>query len=226
MKVYKEEEYLMLSGIQHFCFCRRQWALIHIENQWQENVYTVEGQQIHKNAHNSKYVEKRDNIIITRGMPVYSAYLGISGICDIVEFLADSNGIEIQGRKGKYNVYPVEYKRGHQKESDADILQLVAQAMCLEEMLCCEIEKGYLFYHETHRRQEIYFSEKYRSQVKEMVSEMHDYYARGYTPKVKMRKSCNACSLKDICIPKLNKKLSVKTYIEKSIKANIDEEIT
>ncbi|MEG1107116.1 MAG: Dna2/Cas4 domain-containing protein, partial [Eubacterium sp.] len=130
MKTYDEEDYLMLSGIQHFEFCRRQWALIHIEQQWEENLRTVEGNIMHEKAHDGLFTEKRKNIIVTRGMRVFSKTLGISGICDVVEFHRDDLiGVEIFGREGKYCIYPIEYKRGEPKENDADILQLTAQAM-------------------------------------------------------------------------------------------------
>ena len=142
---YDEEDYLMLSGIQHFEFCRRQWALIHIEQQWNDNLRTVEGDIFHKNAHNDKFVEKRKDIIITRGMPVFSKTMGVRGICDIVEFVRnDVAGVNIYGREGKYCIEPVEYKHGEPKETDVDVLQVVAQAMCLEEMMLCQIDSAFL----------------------------------------------------------------------------------
>lgn len=215
---YKEEDYLMLSGIQHFSFCRRQWALIHIEQQWDENLRTVEGNIFHKKAHDGYSSEKRQDVIISRGMPVFSPALGISGICDIVEFYRDDKkGISLQGREGRYLVYPVEYKKGQPKEDEADILQLAAQAMCLEEMLGCEIEKGYLYYGEIRRRIEVGLDEHIRQQVRDTFEEMHHYYERRYTPKVKRTKACNACSLKDLCLPRLMKERSVKEYISKRI---------
>lgn len=114
---YKEEDYLMLSGIQHFSFCRRQWALIHIEQQWDENLRTVEGNIFHKKAHDGYSSEKRQDVIISRGMPVFSPALGVSGVCDIVEFCRnDKKGISLHGREGRYLVYPVEYKKGQPKE--------------------------------------------------------------------------------------------------------------
>jgi CRISPR-associated exonuclease Cas4 len=211
---YHEDDFLMLSGIQHFVFCRRQWALIEIEQQWQNNLRTVEGNILHKNAHEGLATEKRNDTIITRGMRVFSRSLGVSGICDIVEFRRDNQkGVNLHGREGMYSVYPVEYKRGEPKQHNADILQMVAQGMCLEEMLSCEIESGYLYYGEIRRRIEVGFSEELRSQVKEVFAEMHRYYSHRYTPKVKPTKSCNACSLKDLCLPKLSKKKSAKSYI-------------
>ena len=131
--MYKEEDFLPLSGIQHFAFCRRQWALAYIELQWQENVRTVEGKLMHLKAHDASAVEKRGDCMISRAMPVRSRELGISGECDIVEFHRGDEGISLTGRSGLYQVVPVEYKRGRPKVTDVDTLQLTAQALCLEE---------------------------------------------------------------------------------------------
>lgn len=218
MSNFTEEDYLMISGIQHFVFCKRQWALIHIEQQWEENLRTVEGNILHKKAHDGTLTEKRKNIIISRGMRIFSPVMGVSGECDVVEFYRDDiNGVAIFGREGKYTVSPVEYKRGEPKSNDADILQMTAQAMCLEEMLCCEIAKGYLFYGETRRRMEVAINEQLREKVKEIFKEMHQCFEKRYTPKVKPTKSCNACSLKAVCIPKLCGNKSARTYISRKI---------
>ncbi len=217
MTYNNEDEYLSLSGIQHFAFCRRQWALIHIEQQWAENVRTVEGELLHKNAHDRLFAEKRGDLIISRGMAIHSREMGVSGQCDVVEFHCDEGGVLINGHKGLYKVFPVEYKRGNPKENDADELQLTAQAMCLEEMLCCRIDCGYLYYGETRRRVNVLFSDELRVKVVKLFDEMHQMYDRRYTPKVKRTKSCNACSLKDICLPVLNKGKSAINYIEKHV---------
>lgn len=214
---YKEEDYLLLSGIQHYVFCRRQWALIHIEEQWEENVRTVEGHLIHEKAHDRFLSETRGNAIISRGMPVYSASLGTSGECDVVEFHKSKSGVSLIGKEGLYEVIPIEYKRGKEKEDDSDVLQLTAQAMCLEEMLCCSIPKGYLYYNETRRRSEVTINEELRKKVADMFMEMHQMLDRRYTPKVKRTKRCNACSLKDICLPVLCSNRSVSEYINTTI---------
>ena len=212
--MYDEDNYLMLSGIQHFQFCKRQWALIHIEQQWEENIRTIEGQHLHEKADNPYIREKRGDRLIVRGMPVKSSKLKISGICDVVEFIKDNSGVEIDGAEGKYVAYPVEYKRGKPKMNDSDVLQLAAQAMCLEEMLLCEINKGYLFYNETKHRVEIPLTDEIKNKVRSIFIEMHEYYKRNYTPKVKTGSFCNNCSLQDICLPKIMNKRSVKSYIE------------
>lgn len=221
MKGYDEDDYLMLSGIQHFAFCKRQWALIHIENQWEENLRTVEGNIMHKRAHDGPKLESRKSTLISREMRVFSSDLGINGICDVVEFkkcnIECENTITLFQREGCYKVIPVEYKRGEPKINDADRLQLVAQAMCLEEMMCTNIDFGYLYYGATKHREKVEINEELRKTVKQICNQMHEYFQRRYTPKVKMTKSCNACSLKDICIPKLMKNSSVHDYILRNI---------
>lgn len=215
---YAEDDYLMISGIQHFKFCRRQWALIHIEQQWEENAHTVTGELMHKKVHDPSLKEKRKDMIIARALPVASRKLGISGEGDLVEFHKSEEGIRLHGHRGVYTVYPVEYKKGKPKLSEEDKLQLAAQTMCLEEMFCTEIPEGAIFYGETRRRETVAITEDLRDEVVRMFQEMHDYYRRQYTPKVRYSKACNACSLKEICLPKLGKTVSVKAYIEKSLK--------
>lgn len=221
---YSEDEYLMLSGIQHFVFCRRQWALAYIEQQWEDNLRTVGGEIMHRNVHDSGFNETRGDLITTRGMAVSSAELGISGKCDVVEFRKCADGITLFGRDGRYSVTPVEYKRGEPKENDSDIMQLTAQAMCLEEMLCCEIPSGYLFYGETRRRFIVEFTEDLRTRTRSAIEEMHKLYRSGYTPKAKRTRSCNACSLKNICLPMISSKITASQYISEIL--DISSEIT
>lgn len=209
-----EDEYLMLSGIQHFQFCKRQWALIHIEQQWEENVKTIEGQHSHRNADNPFTREKRGEKLIVRAMPVKSNELRITGVCDVVEFIKDKNGITIFGEEGKFMVYPVEYKRGKPKKDESDILQLTAQTICLEEMFACEITLGFLYYNEIRHRVEIPLTNEYKDKVRLIVTEMQDYYKRKHTPKVKTGKFCKSCSLQNVCLPNLMTKRSVKSYID------------
>lgn len=215
--MYEQEDYLQLSGLQHFAFCRRQWALIHIEQQWQDNLRTVEGDLMHRRAHDAEIRERRGNILILRGLSISSPTLGISGKCDVVELHRDPEGISLHQEEGLWLPYPVEYKRGSPKEHQADELQLCAQAICLEEMLCCTIPEGALFYGETRRRVTVPFTFSLRQQVCTMVEEMHQLYHRGYTPKVKPSKGCNACSLKNLCLPVLMKNKTVDTYLRQAM---------
>ena len=219
--IYREEDFLQLSGLQHFAFCRRQWALIHIEQQWGENLRTVEGDLLHRRAHDEQARERRGDILILRGLSVASAALGISGKCDVVEFRADPGGISLRGEEGLWVPFPVEYKRGSPKPHRADELQLCAQAMCLEEMLCCTVSEGAIFYGETRRRTSVSFSRELREQVKAMLEEMHQLYRRGYTPKVRRSRSCNACSLKELCLPALMKENDVNAYLRQAMEVEL-----
>ena len=214
---YTEEEYLMISGIQHFKFCRRQWALIHIEQQWEENVHTVVGELMHKKAHDPYLTEKRRDTIIARALPVASREMGVTGECDVVEFHRREDGIRLHGHRGNFSVYPIEYKKGKPKITEEDKLQLAAQAMCLEEMLSAKIQEGAIFYGEIRRRDKIVFNDTLRDTVRKDFEEMHGLFERRYTPKVKWSKSCGACSLKDICMPRLGKAPSVRDYISKTL---------
>ena len=210
---YSEGDYLPLSGIQHFLFCRRQWALIHIENQWAENVRTVEGQLLHKNAHDPDKRTLKNDILTVRALRIHSSRLGFSGECDVVEFHRDPDGIALAGEEGQWRPYPVEYKRGTPKVDPCDEAQRCVQAMCLEEMLCCEIPEAALYYGEPRRRLRVLLTPELRQLVEKTAQEMHDLYQRGHTPKVKPTKSCNACSLKDTCLPKLMRNRSVSDYM-------------
>lgn len=212
--MYSEDEYLQLSGIQHFAFCRRQWALIHIEQQWCENYRTVDGNIMHENVHDAGFHEKRGDLVITRAMAVSSSRLGISGECDAVELRKCSGGTEVFGLEGRYSVTPVEYKRGEPKEDDCDILQLTAQALCLEDMLCCDIPFGCLYYGETRHRIKVDFSDDLRRRTENIISEMHKLYKDRHTPKVRRRRACNACSLKNICLPEICGNKKAADYVE------------
>lgn len=215
--IYREEDFLQLAGVQHFAFCRRQWALIHLEQQWAENRRTVEGELLHERCHDDGLTEKRGDTLIVRGMRIHSAALGVSGACDVVEFHASPDGVPLAGREGTWQAVPVEYKRGKPKAHDADALQLCGQAICLEEMLACEIDKGYLYYGETRRRQEIVFTEDLRAKLRVLLEEMHGLAARGHTPRVKPAKACSACSLQELCLPRLYKRRQAADWVRRRL---------
>ena len=218
MTEYTQDDLLPLSGIQHFLFCRRQWALIHIEQQWKENALTAEGRIMHKRVDDPFFTETRNGVVTARSVPVASYRLGLSGVCDVVEFTASSDGVRLPNRDGLYLPAPIEYKRGKEKHDHSDETQLCAQAMCLEEMLSTNIPRGFLFYGETRHREEIEFTPELRTLVQDMSAEMHNYFSRGYTPKVKTHKGCRSCSLADICLPVLNEKVvAASRYIKQNV---------
>ena len=211
---YNEEDLLLLSGIQHFKFCPRQWALIHVEQQWQENVLTAKGHIFHELAHEGR-TDKRSGLIVSRGLQIVSYQLGLRGQCDVVEWHMCDEGVPIAGRDGLWLPMPIEYKRGKQGfHTHADELQLCAQAICLEHMcLCRRIESAQLYYGENRWRFVIELTDELRKEVCKTVLEMHQYFERGYTPKVKPTKACRNCSLADICLPSLMKRPTVSEYM-------------
>lgn len=215
---YSQEELLSLAGIQHFQFCRRQWALIYIENQWQENILTTEGKIMHQKVDDPFFYETRSGVITSRSMPVASYRLGLYGICDVVEFHPATDGIRLPGRSDFFQPVVVEYKHGKEKSDPCDEVQVAAQTMCLEEMLSIQIMKGYLFYGKVRHRVEVEINETLRDLVCGLTSEMHNYLARGYTPRVKPSNACRSCSLLDICLPEmLGDQPSASKYIHDQI---------
>jgi len=217
MTDYDASEFLLLSGIQHFQFCERQWALIHIEQAWEENVLTIEGSHLHEKADDPFIREKRKDVLYVRGLPVHSSKLGLTGICDVVEFHKDPDGVPLQNEEGTYLPVPVEYKRGRPKKDKSDISQLVAQAICLEDMLYCTVPRGELFYHETRRRVEVEITEDLKNDVRKTAQRMHEYYQRRHTPRVKTGEHCQSCSLRHICLPELLTKESVARYMKRML---------
>ena len=131
--MYKEDDMLMLSGIQHFLFCPRQWALIHIDQQWNENRLTTEGHLLHTNVDNPSYRQKNGDTITLRSVSIASKRLGLYGVTDAIELLPTcdgKNGIRHKLYPGIWTPYPIEYKRGKPKQTEIDKVQLAAQAMC------------------------------------------------------------------------------------------------
>ena len=211
--MYTDSEFLPLSGVQHYAFCPRQWGLICLEQEWAENVLTAQGDLFHSRAHDASVRERRGDTLTVRGLGVKSSELGLSGICDVAEFHRASKGHPLFGVDGLWQAVPVEYKRGKSKSHDADRLQLCAQAMCLEEMLVCNIEEGFLYYGKTRSRERVAITARYRDKVREISQAMHEMAERQHVPRGRKRSSCASCSLCDICLPKVSTTHSVSEYI-------------
>lgn len=177
-----------LSALQHYVFCPRQCALIHVERIWEENRLTAEGRVFHENAHEGP-AETRNGVRTVRGLPVSSHVHGIGGICDVVEFHANGRAI------------PVEYKRGKPKRDSSDAVQLCAQALCLEDMLKVQIPFGLLYYGQTRRRVEIPLDEILRGQTLALVREVRGLFDTRTTPTAIRAPRCDSCSLVDQCLP-------------------------
>lgn len=197
---YTEDDLLPLSGLQHLAYCPRQFALIHIEQVWEENLYTTEGQMMHRRADGGRS-ESRGSLHIARSLRLRSLRLGISGIADVVEFHRETEGVHLPGREGCWQPFPVEYKRGRPKKDDMDEVQLCAQALCLEEMLEVEIPEGALFYGKARRRKAVSFTPSLCQRVEHLCKQMHELYAAGITPAAEPGPKCDHCSLKPRCLP-------------------------
>lgn len=208
--LYDDDSLLMISALQHLLYCERQCALIHIEQLWGENIFTVRGESMHERAHNDAGTEYRDGIRIERGISLRSRRLGLIGKSDVIEFHKNSSNLEIP--------FPVEYKLGKPKKNRCDEVQLCAQAMCLEEMLNLIIPNGALFYGKTRRRQEVTFDADLRELTEDTAMRLHKLVDSGVSPAPVYEKwRCNNCSLAELCMPKSSRKQSATAYLEKII---------
>jgi CRISPR-associated exonuclease Cas4 len=224
--MFSEDDLLPLSGLQHMTFCERRWALVQIENIWEENRFTAEGKVLHEKAHSGD-IESRSGILIRRTVPLHSFRLGLSGQADIVEFLPAGKqelGIAIPARGGLWRPYPVEYKRNKDKAGSlAYRIQLCAQAMCLEEMLGVAVPEGAVFDGTARRRQAVPFDTALRESVQSIANQMHRLFAAAITPPAVFKKACHSCSLKERCFPEiLASPQSVHSYYRKFLLENSD----
>lgn len=214
--MYTEDDLLPLSALQHLLFCKRQCALIHIEQMWSENLFTAEGRIMHERVHVADR-ESRGDVRIEFGMSVRSLRLGLIGKADVVEFhrkpASQNTG------SAEWVPFPVEYKRGKPKADNCDKVQLCAQALCLEEMLDVEIPCGALFYGKKRRRTDVVFDAALRQQTEDAAMRLHELIASGQTPKPVYTPKCDSCSLMQICLPKtIERKRSVKRYLSGAIR--------
>ena len=219
---YAEDDMLMLSGIQHYAFCPRQWALIHINQQWGDNLLTVEGHIMHQHVDDPFYRQKVGEYVCLRSVSLASRELGLYGISDIVELHpvdTSVNAITHPLYPGRWIPYPVEYKHGKPKRDDIDLVQLTAQAMCLEEQYGIHISQGAIFYGETRRRVEVEFTDELRSSVRTYADGMHEIYNLFIVPTAEVRPYCRSCSLKDICMPETAHRNSASNYLKQHLYA-------
>lgn len=219
--MYSEDDMLMLSGIQHFRFCPRQWALIHIEQQWNDNRLTIEGQILHKHVDDPFYRQKNGNIITLRSVNLASHELGLYGISDVIELLPSKiidNTIQHPDYPGCWRPVIVEYKHGKPKKNEIDEVQLTAQTMCLEEMYGIKIYSGAFYYAELRHRIKVNITDELRNIVKTCAMHMHNIFNTAAIPKAEYSKQCERCSLMDICMPKsFVKDIAVNTYLKNNL---------
>jgi CRISPR-associated exonuclease Cas4 len=208
---YTEDDLIMISALQHYAFCERQCALIHIEQVWDENRATAEGHIMHERVHDQDR-ESRGDVRIEYGVPLRSLRLGLVGKADVVELHRVS--------KDYWQPFPVEYKRGKPKHDHCDLIQLCAQAMCLEEMLSVSVPSGAIFYGRTRRRLDVSFDNALRRETEETAIRAHQLIDSGKTPPPVYEKRCKSCSLMGECMPKTTgKRALVKRYLERMVKS-------
>jgi CRISPR-associated exonuclease Cas4 len=200
-----DDELIAISALSHYSYCPRRCALIHIEQIWDENRATAEGRIMHERVHEQDR-ESRGDVRIEYGLPLRSLRLGLVGKADVVEF----HRLE----KSAWQPFPVEYKRGKPKVDHCDLIQLCAQAMCLEEMLSVSVPAGAIFYGRTHRRLDVSFDDSLRKETEDAARKAHELITSGITPSPVYEKRCESCSLMEQCLPKtIQKRRSVKNYL-------------
>lgn len=201
--MYSEDDFIHIGALQHYVFCPRQCALIHVEDAWRDNVLTVRGEILHEKVDTDTY-ESRGAVKTVRGLRIHSFRLGIVGRCDVVEFRTSSTGQEI---------LPVEFKAGKPKEDLSDKVQLCAQALCLEEMLQTPITRAAFFYGRIRRRLFVDIDNDLKTQTEEIIAAVHDIISRKLVPTARYMAKCRRCSLIDICQPKAMNRHRLQTYI-------------
>ena len=205
--MFTEDDFIQISALQHYVFCPRQCALIHVEDVWRENVYTVRGDILHEKVDTETY-ETRGALKTVRGLRIHSVRLGVVGRADVVEFLNSQSGSDMP------EVMPVEYKVGKPKDDISDKVQLCAQALCLEEMLKTSVRRGAFFYGRIRRRVQIDIDDQLRKQTEDIIAAVHDLVSRRQIPAARYVEKCRRCSLEDICQPKAMNEQKLQTYLK------------
>jgi len=204
--MFTEDDFIKLSALQHYVFCPRQCGLIHVEDVWTDNVFTVRGEILHEKVDTDTY-ETRGIIKTVRALRIHSTRLGIVGQCDVVEF-----------RKSTYadvslDVMPVEFKSGKPKEDVSDKVQLCAQALCLEEMMNTQVKRGAFFYGKIRRRVQVELDEELRKQTEEIITAVHEIVSQKKVPAARYNEKCRNCSLEEMCMPKAMNEKKLQHYM-------------
>jgi CRISPR-associated exonuclease Cas4 len=196
-----EADVVMISALEHYSYCPRQCALIHMEQTFNENIYTMRGRRVHETVDRA-LPEIREGVKIERGLPLWSGRLGLVGRADVVEFHGEIP-------------YPVEYKVGPRRPWKHAEIQVCAQALCLEEMMGCPVPRGAVYHHGSRRRKELVFDEGLREQVEEMVEAVRRTTKASPLPLVLNDRRCDNCSLIDSCLPSvIAEKRKLRTHLK------------
>ncbi len=184
------DEAIPLSALQHWSYCPRQCALIHVEQVFDENIHTLRGRAAHARV-DAPHAATTPGARIERALPVWCERLGLTGRCDVVEFRSDGT------------VYPVEYKHGPRRRREHDDIQLAAQAVCLEEMTCQPVPHGAIFHVSSRRRREVEIDAPLRARMEGAVAAVRDMLQEGRLPRPVNDSRCKECSLREICQPEI-----------------------
>ena len=212
--MFTEDDFIMISALQHYVYCPRQCALIHVEDAWNENLFTVRGNLLHEKVDTDTY-ETRGTLKTIRGLRIHSFQYGIVGRCDVVEFRkAQPKADEPPAQKTGEEVMPVEFKSGEPKENISDKVQLCAQVLCLEEMLNTKITHGAFFYGKIRRRNIVEIDNKLRSQTESIIASVRELVSKKIVPPAVYEAKCRNCSLQTICQPKAMNKRKLQNYMK------------
>lgn len=215
--LFSEDDLIPISALQHYVFCPRQCALIHVERVWSENRLTAEGRLLHERVHDAES-ESRPNLRTARGLRLCSFRIGVAGIADVVEFIGEPDGSAVPGLQGRWRPRPIEYKRGRPKPDRSDAVQVCAQALCLEEMLNVNVREGGIYYGRPRRRQTVLFTDSLRDETERIAYQTRRLIRSGDTPAAAPDCRCRSCSLSDHCLPSTaGIKKSARRYVDKMI---------
>lgn len=218
--MYAEDDLLPISALAHLQFCPRRCALVHLEGIWAENAQTAEGRVLHQRVHETSG-EMDGPVRVARGLRLASRTWGLYGVADVVEFrpVSDSEpgGAVLPGRTGRWQPFPVEYKRGRRKPELSYFVQLCAQGLCLEEALGVSVPGGALYHGQSRRRQDVAFDSSLRERTQALAGELHRLLAGRVLPGAEPGAKCRYCSLADRCMPKLVASRSARHYLASTI---------
>jgi CRISPR-associated exonuclease Cas4 len=196
-----DEDLLPVSGLAHLLYCERRGYLVHAEGLWAESAATVDGGFLHRKAHDPDQEENRAGVAVRRGLPLRSLRLGLTGVADVVELLPDPDGALVPGIPGPRRPFPVEYKRGRLRREPGYLVQLCAQAQCLEEMLGAKVPDGALYFGKARRRLDVAFDEALRRRTADAARRLREVLAAPCAPPAQPGPRCKECSLRDLCLP-------------------------
>ncbi|WP_294468853.1 CRISPR-associated protein Cas4 [uncultured Anaerofustis sp.] len=219
---YNNEHNIPISMIKQYAYCPHRFSLMYLDNVWSENYKIVEGNITHRKVDNPFIKEKRKDTFYSRSVPVYSDELDLYGIVDIIEFTKseDDSAVKVKGKRGKWKINPIEYKNGKKEKSNADALQLCAQAICLEEMFDTKIEFGEIFYNKIKRRFKVEFDNKLRSEVLNIIGLINENISKNEIIPIREEQNCNLCSIRDNCLPFAYRNKNSKEKLIELIKRN------